>query len=147
VHPLDYGLLMFAQAFPPDATQLPVSAPPGPVKVWATVGGDGSVNVVVINKDTTTDHTVALQLPGNSTQASLETLTAPSASSTSGVTLGGQTFDPFTTTGTLPGPLQTTTVTPSAGTYTLDVPAASAELLTIAGGGGGTPLGGGSPLG
>ncbi len=36
VHPEYYGLLMFAQAFPPGAHLLSVSAPSGPVKVWAT---------------------------------------------------------------------------------------------------------------
>ena len=31
-------MLMFAQAFPPGARLLPVTAPSGPVKVWATSG-------------------------------------------------------------------------------------------------------------
>ena len=36
VHPEYYGMLLFAHAFPPGAQLLPVSAPAGPVKVWAT---------------------------------------------------------------------------------------------------------------
>ena len=42
MHPEYYGLLMFAQAFPPGARLLPVSAPAGPVKVWATEAPTGS---------------------------------------------------------------------------------------------------------
>jgi Glycosyl hydrolase family 79 C-terminal beta domain len=133
VHPEYYAVLMFEQAFPPDASLLPVSAAGGPVKIWATVASDGTIHVVVINKDTTAEHTVRLTTPTPATQATVETLTAPSASSTSGVTLGGQTFDPFTTTGTLPAAPATSTVSATGGGFTLDVPAASAELLTVAG--------------
>jgi len=131
VHPEYYGLLMFAQAFPPGARLLPVGAPTGPVKVWATLGTDGTTRVVVINQDPTSDHTVEIQLPETTASGTVETLQAPSVPSTSGVTLGGQTFGPQTTTGTLPGPAVTTTVTPALGMYSLDVPAGSAELLTV----------------
>jgi hypothetical protein len=133
VHPEYYGLLMFAEAFPPGAQLLPVSAPSGPVKVWATQAADGSIRVVVINKDTTSDHTVSLHPPGpaSTSPATLEAMQAPSVSSTSGVTLGGRTFGDQTATGTLPGAPVTTPVTPVSGAYSLDVPAASAELLTI----------------
>src|SRR6202044_1846291 len=41
VRPEYYGLLMFSQAFPPGAVLLPVAAPAGPVKVWATRAPDG----------------------------------------------------------------------------------------------------------
>ena len=50
---------------------------------------------------------------------------------TSGVTLGGQTFGAQTTTGVLPAPKPTPQVTPDgAGNYTVDLPAASALMLT-----------------
>jgi hypothetical protein len=133
VHPEYYGLLMFEQAFPPGARLLPVTAPGGPVKIWATQGADGVTRVVVINQDPTNDYPVSLQPLGGAGPASLETLQAPLVSSTSDVTLGGQTFGPETSTGTLPGPLVTTPVTPTLGAYSLDVPPASAELLTIGG--------------
>ena len=51
VHPEYYGLQMFAQAFPPGARLLNLSAPSGPVKVWATQGTDGTLRVTVINED------------------------------------------------------------------------------------------------
>jgi hypothetical protein len=136
VHPEYYGLLMFAQAFPPGAQLLRSAAPAGAVKVWATQGGDGTVRVTLINKDPTAEHDVSLSVAGATSPGSLETMQAPGVSATSGVTLGGQTFGDETTTGTLPPP-STTAVTPVAGTYTVPLPAGSAALLTITGGGGG----------
>jgi hypothetical protein len=63
---------------------------------------------------------------------SVEWLTAPSVSATSGVELGGQTFGPQTTTGALPGPPGTTQLSPSSlfGPFEITVPPASAALLT-----------------
>jgi hypothetical protein len=131
VHPEYYGMLLFAQAFPPGARLLPVSVSPnGPLKVWATRAPDLQTRVVVINKDPANTYQVQLQVAGLSGQAHLERLQAPSVSSTGGVTLGGQTFGDQTTTGTLPGPPQTEAVSPILGTYTVTVPPASAALLT-----------------
>ena len=140
VHPEYYGLLMFAQAFPTGAQLLPVSAPAGPTKVWATQGPDGTVRVTAINQDTTAEHDVAVQIPGATATGSLEALQAPSIAATDGVSLGGQTFGAETTTGTLPAPA-TTPVAPSASTYTMTVPAGSAAMLTIAGTAGGGAAG------
>ncbi|MGZ4191317.1 MAG: glycosyl hydrolase family 79 C-terminal domain-containing protein [Solirubrobacteraceae bacterium] len=140
VHPEYYGLLMFAQAFPPGARLLQSTGAGGtgsPVKVWATQSGDGAVRVTLINKDPAAEHDVQLSVAGATAPGSLETLRAPSITATSGVTLGGQTFGDETTTGTLPGPPATTPVAPVAGTYTVPLPAGSAALLTIGGGGGG----------
>jgi len=130
VHPEYYGLMMFAQAFPPGARLLSVSAPSGPVKVWATQAADGTVRVVLINKDPTAEHSVLLQLPGGEAAASLEWLQAPSVTSTSGVTLGGQTFGPETITGALPGPENMNAVTSPLGSYPIDLPPGSAVMLT-----------------
>jgi hypothetical protein len=142
VHPEYYGLLMFAQAFPPGARLLQTTAPSGPVKVWATQGGDGAVRVTLINKDPSAEHDVSLAVSGATIPGSLETLQAPSVSATDGVTLGGQSFGDETTTGTLPTP-STTPVVPVAGTYTVPLPAGSAAMLTI---GGGSTGGGGIGL-
>ena len=132
VRPEYYGLLMFAQAFPPDAHRLPVSAPSGPVKVYATQDTAGVVRVTLINKDPGAEHDVSLQMPAGSGTGSLETLQAPSIDSTDGVTLGGQTFGDETATGTL-GPMQTTPIVPAGGIYTVPLPAGSAAMLTIGG--------------
>jgi hypothetical protein len=131
VHPEYYGMLMFAQAFPPGAQLLPVSAPSGPLKLWATRAPDGHIRVVAINKDPANGYQVQIQVPGSdiSGQASLDWLQAPHVNSTSGVTLGGQTFGQETTTGTLGQP-QTQPVLSVAGAYSFQVPPASAVLLT-----------------
>jgi hypothetical protein len=131
VHPEYYGLTLFAQAFPPGAQLLNVKAPPGPTKVWATKAADGTIHVVVINQDTVNEHDVAVTVPGQTTPGAIESLTAPSISATSGVSLGGQTFGAETATGTLPGPTLTTPAAPAGGVYTIPAPAASAEMLTI----------------
>jgi hypothetical protein len=136
VHPEYYGMLMFAQAFPPGAQLLPVTTggaaggPNGPVQVWATRDSAGRLRVVAINKDSAA-HTLDLQLPGIPTAGSVESLTASGVTATSGVKLGGQSFGAETKTGTLPGTPHVTTVTPQAsGQYTLNLPAASALMLT-----------------
>ena len=92
MHPEYYGLLMFAQAFPPGARLLPVSAPAGPVKVWATVGADGAVRVTFINKDPAAEHDVAWQMPGAPARHRRDAGPRPRRHRRSGVTLGGQTF-------------------------------------------------------
>jgi hypothetical protein len=98
VRPDYYGMLMFAQAFPAGARLLPVRQAPGPVKVWATLGPDGHTRVTLINKDSR-PHRVEVQLPPSAAPAEIEWLRAPSASATSGVTLGGQSFGAETGTG------------------------------------------------
>jgi hypothetical protein len=128
VHPEYYGMLMFTQAAPPGARLLSVSSPSGPLKVWATKTPDGHTHIVLINKSQTDSTNVTVSVPGAST-AAVEWLQAPSASSTSGVTLGGQSFGNRTTTGAL-GPLQTGTLQAFLGNYTIDVPPASAVMLT-----------------
>jgi len=131
VHPEYYGMLMFAQAFPPGAQLLHTSASPsGPVKVWATRDSSFHTRVVLINKDPANTYSVTLQVSGMSSSAQLERLLAPAVSSTDGVTLGGQSFGDETSTGVLPAPPQTETVTPTLGQYTITLPPASAAMLT-----------------
>jgi hypothetical protein len=143
VHPEYYGLQMFAQAFPDGARLLNVRAPAGPTKVWATRTADGTTRVVVINQDTTVEHDVSVTVPGQTANGTIESLTAPSISATSGVQLGDQTYGPETTTGTLPTLTQATAI-PTSSVYTIPAPPASAQMLTLpppASGGGGGPLG------
>ncbi len=131
VRPEYYGMLLFAQAFPPGAKLLPVSvSPSGPLKVWATRDSAGHVRVVVINKDPANAYDVSLQVPGLNGEAQLERLQAPSAASTNGVTLGGQTFGNQTSTGDLPALPHTDPLLPVLGSYSFLMPAASAALLT-----------------
>jgi hypothetical protein len=134
VHPVYYGMLMFAQAFPPGARLLPVNAPGGAVKVWATSAPDGRTRVVLINKDPATSALVQLQIPGRQAPASAQSLIAPSISATSGVSFAGQTFGASTDTGKLAGTPRAVAISPvaNAGTekYSVQLPPASAMLLT-----------------
>jgi hypothetical protein len=129
VHPEYYGMLMFGQAFPPGAQLLPVTAPPGPVKIWATRSPTGRTRVVLINKSTSASADVQLQVPAAGGRASLEWLRAPSVASISGVTLGGRTFGTRTSSGVL-GSMKTTPITAAQGVYSITLPPASAVLLT-----------------
>jgi hypothetical protein len=129
VHPEYYAMLMFNQAAPPGARLLPTSAPAGTLKVWATLGPSGRTHVVLINKSMTTGQEVQVQVPNAST-ASVEWLQAPTATATSGVTLGDRTFGALTSTGAFSGPLRTGLLQSFLGTYTITVPPASAVMLT-----------------
>ena len=143
VHPEYYGLQMFAQADPAGARLLNVRARSGPTKVWATKESDGTIHVVVINQDPATEHDVAVTVPGQTATGTIESLTAPSLSATSGVQLGDESYGAETTTGTLPTLTQAASA-PASSVYTIPAPAASAQMLTIPpppSGGGGTPIG------
>jgi hypothetical protein len=135
VHPEYYGMLMFGQAFPSGAQLLPVTAPAGPVKVWATTGsgafGSGNATVtrvVIINKDIANPHEVQLQVPG-AVAGTLEWLQAPSVTSLTGVMLGGQGFGTSTTSGTLGAP-KLQPISATGGAYSITLPPASAVMLT-----------------
>lgn len=132
VHPVYYGAMLFARAFPPGARLLPVSAPPGQLKAWATLDPAGRTRVVLINKQADTPVTVNLQMPGITSFASAIALSAPSLDATNGVTLGGQSFGDSTDTGTLPGQPSGATITPSGGSnYSVTVAPGSAVMLTF----------------
>ena len=129
VHPEYYAMLLFAQAFPPGAQLLPVSEPAGPVKVWATRAPDGHTRVVIINKDASNVQTAQVSVPGAGGPATLDWLRAPSVLATSGVTLGSQSFGSATRTGLLQA-AQLTPITAGGGTYSVELPAGSAVMLT-----------------
>ena len=132
VHPEYYGMMMFAQATPAGSRLLKLATKtPRGVKVWATRARDGVIHVVVINKRRSGSQSLRLRVAGAHGAAAVEQLRAPSLRSSSGVTLGGQTFGAETTTGVLAGPADHHTVQSSGGGYPVTVPAASATMLTI----------------
>jgi len=145
VNPEYYGLLMFAEAAPPGSRLVPVSsAPSGHVRVWATVARGKTVRVVLINESSST-RTLVLRAPaGARGPASAELLQAPNLNATTGVSLGGQSFAPSTTTGVIGGTPVSTPVAPVAGKYSVVLPGASAAMLTWTGGsaGGAAPAAG-----
>jgi hypothetical protein len=133
VTPEYYGLLMFAQAAPPGSRLLRASGVTGDstLRAWATRTPTGQVHVVLINDATNHRQDVSLRLRGKKGAATVERLKAPSVGSTSGVTIGGQTFGSQTATGKLPGRFRLETLAPSGGTYSVSLPAASAAMLTF----------------
>ena len=131
VEPEYYGLLMFAQAAPAGSQLLETSSATDAIRAWTTRAPDGRIRVLLINDDTASAHVVSVNLPGSQQSGTLERLQAPSAAATSQVTLGGQRFAPGTETGLLTGQRRTETVSPSSGSYSVWLPAASAALLTL----------------
>jgi hypothetical protein len=132
VHPIYYGALMFAQADPEGARMLRIpTTTSSSLRVWATIGTDHRVRVLVINDGATQPVTIHAPLGFGSRAASMEALQAPDgAASQSGITLGGQGFGASTTTGTLPAPTPES-VSPTSAGYTVSVPADSETLLTL----------------
>jgi len=131
VAPEYYGLEMFAQAAPPGARLLRTSGALGKLRSWATRAPDGTVHVVLINDYTAHARTVAVRIPGVSGMATLERLQAPGISARSGVTLGGQTYGNATSTGRLAGRSTLAVVRKTGSGYVVELPRASAAMLTI----------------
>jgi hypothetical protein len=134
VSPEYYGLMMFAQAAPPQSRLLRVAGSPGgPLRVWATRGPDGHLRVMLINTSTSDVREISLRIPAATGTGTLERLQAPNAHSTRRVTLGEQSFGSATATGALAGRARIESVAPTAHAYAIKLPAASAALLTVAG--------------
>ena len=154
VHPEYYGLLLFHDAAPPGSRLLKLSTTAsGQLRIWATVAGN-QVHVLLINDSAHVRATVHVQVPlVTPTDASVVTLRARGIAATAGVTLGGLSFGPDTTTGELrpvqrhphvpaglpyailpPAHSEQTPVPAAPGlthpTYTVTVAPASATLLT-----------------
>ncbi len=104
VHPEYYGLLMFAQAFPPGARLLTSPRPAGRSRCGRRRAPTARPRDADQQGPERRARRLAAARRAASATGSLESLAAPSLSSTSGVTLGGQTFGDETTTGKLPGP-------------------------------------------
>jgi Glycosyl hydrolase family 79 C-terminal beta domain len=131
VAPEYYGLMLFAQAAPAGSHLLKVSTGgDSELQAWATKS-TSTTHVVLINDSTTRASAVTLHVPGGGV-ATAATLTAPAANATAGVTYGGLSFAPDTTTGQLAGTPVVQQLSPGAdGTYSVTVPPVSAEVLTL----------------
>jgi hypothetical protein len=131
VQPEYYGLLMFAKAVPPGARLVALSkSGTAPTQVWATRAPDGTIRVVVMNL-ASQPQSVAVNAGASLGRGKLERLEGSSLTTTSGVTLGGQTFGSETTTGRLRGRPRIFTVRPRGHDYLVSMPPLSAAMLTI----------------
>jgi len=132
INPLYYGLLLFAQSVQNDAQLLPVALTvptQANIKAWATIDTNQAIRLLLLNKDQSASGPVSIALAGYG-QATVTRLTAPSYSSTTGVTLGGQTFD-GSADGTPQGTAYAEIAQPASGVYTVALPPVSAALITI----------------
>ena len=72
-----------------------------------------------------------LRAPARARTGIVQLLSAPGLAARNGVTLGGQSFAAATTTGTLSGTSTATAIRSSGQWFSVDLPPASAALLTI----------------
>ena len=134
VDPVYYGMLMFARAAPTGSRLLSVRAASSrALRIWAVRAPDGTVRVTAINDSPTRTLVLALRPPRTSGAAHLERLTAPALRSTTGVTIAGQTFGYATTTGELKRGYKLTALQPIQHRYVVELPPASAALLSVSG--------------
>jgi hypothetical protein len=134
VHPFYYGALLFAHAAPAGSHLLHVSlSGPPTLHGWATTGPGSVRHVLLLNDSLTDSAAVVVRAPHGvlgGRAAQLERLTAPSASATGGLVLGGRTFGAVTTTGRLRPPAGDP-VRARRGAYRVTLPAASAAVLSF----------------
>jgi Glycosyl hydrolase family 79 C-terminal beta domain len=128
IEPEYYGLLMFSEGAPAGSRLVKTASTNPVVRAWATRAADGTIRVTLINDSTTSTQRVAVDVSRPAGAASLTRLLAPSAAATSGVTIAGQSIGP---TGEPTGPAVATTVDSDGGRYPVELPPASAALLTL----------------
>jgi Glycosyl hydrolase family 79 C-terminal beta domain len=139
VHPLYYGMLLFAEATPHGARILPSSflklrrRKGANVHAWAAYDRvDRVVRVAVIDKDRRASGRVVVHVRRARGAGRLKRLLAPSVASTSGVTWGGQSYAQPTFDAQLLGPARVERVSRLRGSrFAFRVPAGSAALLTV----------------
>lgn len=138
VAPLYYGLLLFSQATANRARLLTLSSfqafrrRGANVDPWATIDRQGTVRVLVVNKDLRASGRAVIRVPRGRGAGTLIRLLAPSARAKTGVTLAGQSVPALSADGALRGPYTSKTVRRGRrGVYRFFVPRASAALLTV----------------
>jgi hypothetical protein len=123
--PIFYGMLLFAKAGA--GTVRATTGAPTSINFSAyAIGGSASTSIVLSNKDRTTGVHATVDAKTTITSASALRLAGPALGATSGVTLGGVAIGADGTFAPTPEP-----VSASGTTFTIDVPAASAVLVTI----------------
>jgi hypothetical protein len=130
VRPLYYGLLLFAKTAGHNTKMVPATTmTDSNIKVWVTKDETGGVHVLVINKDTTATGNVRISVPGALT-ADVIRLEAHDYTATTGISLGGQTFD-GSTDGVLRGQAVPETATAVNGQFSIQMESTSAVLINL----------------
>ncbi len=128
--PLYYALLMFRAAARGRLVPLDVAANGANVTAYSALDSDGTLRVMVIDKDLTQDAAVAIT-PGGSYSAALAmSLTAPALTATTGIKVGGASVAAGGT--WLPSQLQSAAL--ANGAYTATVSSGSALLVSFGNG-------------
>lgn len=128
--PLYYALLLFHAAARGRMVPVDVSAAGINVTSYGALDADGTLRVLVVNKDQTQNAAVTITPGGSYTTALAMPLTGPTLSSTSGIALGGAAI---ALDGTwLPAHLAGAAL--ASGAYTASVPAGSALLVSFGNG-------------
>jgi hypothetical protein len=128
VRPLYYGLRLVSLATAARGRLLPVTVGDPQVHAFATLGEDGAARVLVLNRGDARD---VLLTAAGPTAATLVRLHAASLAATSGLTLGGQTWD-GTTDGSPVGALAPETVAREGDGWLVSLPAHDAVVVTLA---------------
>jgi hypothetical protein len=132
VKPMYYGMLLFTRAAPAGSRLLRTFHPAdGMLRAWATRGPGGTVRVVLINVSGVRVLTVAVRDSRAAGSATLERLTGPALTATSGVSLAGQSYGALTTTAELTGRRRMSVPQRVKNGYVVTLPRASAALLTL----------------
>jgi hypothetical protein len=129
-------MLLFDRASPKGARLLSAGPNPraGSFKTWATVDPAGTRRVVVINKSPAKTRRLVLKVPGAGARAKVQRLRGPSIIATDGVTFGGRGYGVATPDGRLRGKARSEHTSRRSGSFRIDMPPASAALVTVAAG-------------
>jgi len=130
INPEYYGFMMFQQATQNNSSIIgDTVTSSNNVASWATRDAASVVRILMINKDQSATGTAQITLAGYQT-ATATYLKAPLLTSKTGITYAGQTFD-GSSDGTLQGAVQTWQVPAFSNVYQVQLPVASAVLLTL----------------
>lgn len=125
--PTYYGLLFFHNAAPGNSKIVPININTSMnITAHATLGTDGKLRVALINKDQSHSATLQINTGLPYTKASVLRMTAPSMSSTSGITFGGAAV---AANGTW-SPQTVASVAVDGANSSIHLPAASAVVIT-----------------
>ena len=129
IRPLYFGLLLAARLGTGDLVATSPSSPLPSLRSHAVQAADGTIRVVLVNVDPTTDQPLSLALPHTVGSATVERLTGDGLAATTGTRLGGSDVGLDGTFG--PGSPEVVAGSPGRAVVPVTVAAASAVVVTI----------------